>query len=273
VLLPAFVLAASLGVSAFLPAQTARPATGPLAPFGVSEASVRAELLQCVSGGGAVSNNFLAIVQQGYERVPVPMRAAATTAAFAWAKSYVTSPAFTTAYAKYRDEHKPKGATSTLSIDEEVQKRIAEIVAAYELAKKGLDGLEPATRAKALKNIDDEIARYKSPEMVRPMRMAVAMERTGANAENAKADTDFAADWPADPKVFVRRRLEYFMTATANIDYSLPQIWVRNPGRTVGFLSPGLEDLPWETMRAIMIGKEAVDAARAAVAAWMKEQP
>ncbi len=58
------------------------------------------------------------------------------------------------------------------------------------------------------------------------------------------------------------------MTATANIDYSLAHIWVNDPaGRTAGFLSPGLDDISWETMRAIVAGKEAVDAARAAVGA------
>jgi len=62
------------------------------------------------------------------------------------------------------------------------------------------------------------------------------------------------------------------MTATANVDYSLPQIWVKDPaGKVAGFLSVGLEDISWETMHAIVAGKDAVDAARTAVGAWLKE--
>lgn len=83
---------------------------------------------------------------------------------------------------------------------------------------------------------------------------------------------DFTTRWPADPKAYVRTQLEYFIRMTANIDYTLPKVWVTNPsGATVGFLSPGLENMPWETTRAIVIGKEAVDAARAAATAWLQE--
>jgi hypothetical protein len=49
---------------------------------------------------------------------------------------------------------------------------------------------------------------------------------------------------------------------------------VKDPaGRTAGFLSPGLQDISWEAMHAILAGKDAVDAARAAVSAWLKELP
>jgi hypothetical protein len=62
------------------------------------------------------------------------------------------------------------------------------------------------------------------------------------------------------------------MAATANIDYSLPRIWVKDPaGRTAGFLAPGLEDTPWDTIRAIVAGREAVNAARVFVSEWLKE--
>jgi len=271
----AFVLAAWLTVSAVLPAQTAKPAPGPLTPFGVSEATVRTLLLESVSGGGEISNRLLGMIQDGYDRMPVAMRGAATTAAFSWAKSYVSSPAFTTAYAQYRDEHKPAGgAVSTDSLDAEVQKQIADMIATLEEGKKALGGLDPATRAQATKNIDDQIAQYKSPENLRLMRMAVDAQRTARNEGDTKTAAEFAAKWPADPKVYVKKQLERFMAATANIDYSLAHIWVKDPaGRTNGFLSPGLDDISWETMRAIVAGKEAVDAARAAVGAWLKELP
>ena len=269
----AVVVALSLAVpGAIVAAQTARSVTGPLTPFGVSEVTVRTQLLDSVSGGGEISNRLLVMIQEGYQRIPVAMRGAATSAAFAWARSYVSSPAFTTAYVQYREEHRPKGAVSTDSLDQEVQKQIAAIIATLEEGKKGLDILDPATRAKALKNVDDEIARYKSPETARQMRLGVEAQRDGRNEDHAKASAEFAEKWPADPKVYVKKQLERFMTATVNVDYSLPQIWVKDPsGKIAGFLSTGLEDISWETLHAIVAGKDAVDAARAAVSAWLKE--
>lgn len=261
-------LAAGVGVGG-----QARTPSVPLAPFGVTEATVRTQLLNSVSGGGEISNRLLVMIEEGYQRIPVAMRGLATAAAFAWARSYVSSPAFTTAYAQYREEHKPQGApVSTGSVDEEIQKEVAALVAQLEASKKALDILDPATREKAIKNVDDQIAQYKSPENQRRMRPAVEAQRNARNQDNSKAAAEFAEKWPADPKVYVKKQLERFMTATANVDYSLPQIWVKDPSGTIaGFLSPGLEDISWETLHAIVAGKDAVDAARAAVSAWLKE--
>jgi hypothetical protein len=104
------------------------------------------------------------------------------------------------------------------------------------------------------------------------MRLAVEAERGENTNSNQQAARNFDARWPADPKAYVRKQLEYFMAMTANMDYTLPKIWIKDPsGATLGFLSPGLEDMPWETVRAFVIGKEAVDAARTAADAWLQE--
>jgi hypothetical protein len=264
---------AAVAASVAIGAQTR--AVGPLTPFGVSEDDVQSMLMSVLDGGGVLlpGSQIVGTIQSGYARVPVAMRAQATTAAFAWAKNYLHSPAFANGYAKFREQHRPKGAVSEAgSIDEVVQRRIDEYVATLEQGKKGLDVLSPADRAKATKNVDEAIANARKPENVKGMRLALELER----GENAKKDQqaagDFDARWPADPRAYVKTQLEYFMKMTANIDYTLPKIWVTNPsGTTVGFLSPGLEDLPWETTRAIVIGKEAVDAARTSAGAWLQE--
>jgi hypothetical protein len=250
-------------------------AAGPLAPFGVGEAAVQSMLLRVLDGGGTLIEGaqIVSTIQKGYARVPVTMRAQATTAAFAWAKSYLHSPAFATAYAKFREQHRPRGAVIEAgSIDEIVQRRINEYVATLEEGKKGLDVLSPADRAKAIKFIADTIANARSPENVKGMRLAVELERDANAKSDQQATRDFDAKWPADPKAYVRKQLEYFMAMTANMDYTLPKIWIKDPsGATLGFLSPGLEDMPWETVRAFVIGKEAVDAARTAADAWLQE--
>jgi len=250
------------------------PANGPLAPFGVSEVAVRSQILEVVDRGLIPGSQIVATVQAGYERVPVAMRGLATTAAFAWAKSFASSPAFASAYAKLREEHRPRAVAAAGSIDEQVSKEIDEQIAAYEQSRKNMSQvpLSPAERAAVMKGIDDALARVKSPEYRKGVRMGLEATTAGKNEDAARAAAEFAANWPADPNVYVRKKLDYIMMATAGLDYSLPTFWVKNPaGRTVGFLSPGLESLPWEAGRAIVVGKEGVDAARAAIAAWLRE--
>jgi hypothetical protein len=266
---------AVLGVVAGAALRAQTRASGPLSPFGVNEAAVQSMLLRVLDGGGVLieGSQIVDTIQKGYARVPAAMRAQATTAAFAWAKSYLHSPAFAAAYAKFREQHRPATAVSEAgSIEEVVQRRIDAYVAQLEAGKKAFDVLSPADRAKGIKGIDDAIANARSAENVKGMRLAVDLERSENAKSNQQSSGDFDARWPAHPRAYVRKQLQYFMTMTEHIDYTLPKVWVTNPsGATVGFMSPGLEDLPWETTRALVIGKEAVDAARAAAAAWLQE--
>src|SRR5690348_17147485 len=143
--LGAAFFAVSLRLTALVAAQQrgAAPApTGPLTPFGATEARVRTLLVGSVSGGGEIANELLVLIQEGYQRVPVATRGPATTAAFAWAKAYINSTAFATEYAKARDEHKPVGGVTSDSIDGEVQKTIAKQIADLEESKRNMAMLD-----------------------------------------------------------------------------------------------------------------------------------
>ena len=66
--------------------------------------------------------------------------------------------------------------------------------------------------------------------------------------------------------------IDRFMEATADLDFDLPAIVIRSSsGQMLGFLSPGYLALGWEKEFALCAGREAVSAARAAIAAWLKE--
>ncbi len=269
----AFVVVACLSASAGIAAQRGASPPGPLQPFGVGEAPVRSLLIETVSRGD-IAPTLVGMITQGYQRIPATMRGPATTAAFVWAKAWVNSPAFATVYAQARDADKPAGLVDIEPIDVAVQKKLATLIAELEEAKKNLSMIDADARVKIIKGFDDQIAVYKSPETARQYGIGMEIERASANEDNAKKAEEFVARWPADPKVFVRGQLERFMTVTATIDHSLPQIWVKDPsGRIAGFLSPGLEDISWEHLHAILAGKDAVDAARTFVGAWLKELP
>lgn len=91
---------------------------------------------------------------RAFHKLPPAARGPAASALFAWAKAYVTSPAFTKAYSDLRQgaiPPEPQAATQT--VNEEVKKRMAEMLAAIEEMKQAAAAMEPAARAKVLEHI------------------------------------------------------------------------------------------------------------------------
>lgn len=244
-----------------------------LAPFGVAEATARKLLLDTLPNGGYPQQQMpiVTTVMRAYGKLPAPARAAATTTAFAWAKNYAGSPDFAAAYEAARMAQKPPAAASS-NVDAAMKKLVDDSTAASAEVRKMAASLPPAEAAKLLEQIKVQEEQFRSPENLARLRTALAAE-LGESASRGEARArDWEAKFPADPRQFVKGCLERFMAATATVDFSLPAVWVKNAGgETVGFLSPGYQGLPWEQVNAIVAGREAVTAARAAVEAWLKE--
>ena len=245
-----------------------------LALFGVAEATARKLLLDVLPNGGYPGQQMTIVttVMRAYDKMPAAARAAATTAAFAWAKRYVSSPEFAAAYQDVRTAQKPAGAAAPASVDAEVKKFIDDAMAASAEVRQMAAKMPPAEAAKLLEQIKAQEAQLKSPENLARLRAALGAGRAEETSRSEKAVTDWEANFPADPRQFVKGCLERFMTATVSVDFTLPTVWLKNAtGETVGFLSPGYGGLPWEQVNAIVAGKEAVTAARMAIEAWLKE--
>ena len=133
-------------------------------------------------------------------------------------------------------------------------------------------GLPASDRAKALTTLSAEEARIKSRENAQAIRVVIESSRTETTGANASASAEWAANYPADPQQWVKRYLESFLAATAGLDFALPSSIVKAPnGETLGFLRPGYTEMPWQKIHAILIGKDAVSAARAAADSWLNE--
>ena len=159
-----------------------------------------------------------------------------------------------------------------MSVDDEVKKFVDDAMAAVEESRKMALKMPEADRAKFLAQLKTQEEQIKNPENLNRLRTVMAAGRSDTTNAASKAVSDWEAKFPADPKIFVRGCLERFMTATATVDYSLPTVIIKGArGETVGFLSPGYTGLPWESIHAILAGREAVTAARTAVEAWLKE--
>ena len=241
-------------------------------PFGVADATARNLLVQAVLSSDGNSGDLVPTVARAYAKIPAAARGPATAAAFAWAKSYVSSPAFAAAYAKQREGQRPQGVENVPSVDDQLKKMMDEQAATMVLTRKMAESLPEKDRAAFLENLKEQEAQAQSPERLKILRAALEAERGGNVSSSTAAFAEWEAKFPANPNAFVRGHLQRFLKVTANVDYSLPTYFVRGPsGEVIGFLSPGYTGIPWQHIHAIVAGKEALDAGRAAAAAWLKE--
>jgi hypothetical protein len=251
----------------------------PAGPLGVADATARKFLVDAVLGdafrtykGHFIVSDFVQTVARAYAKIPTAARGPATTAAFAWAKAYLSSPAFAAAYAKQREGQRPEGVANVPSVDDQLKKMMDEQSTALAESRKMAAALPEKDRAAFLAKLKEMEAQLKSPESLKILRTALEAERGEKASRSGTALAEWEARYPANSNAFVRQHLQTFLTETAKVDYSLAAFMVRGPsGEVLGFLSPGYTGIPWQHIHAIVAGKDAVDAGRAAAAAWLKE--
>ena len=251
----------------------AQTAAGPL---GIADTTARTLVVGGVRDPRLSSTHAsVAAVRHAYERLPVSARGAAVSAAFAWAKAFVNSPAFASAYATARQNARPAGLPSEeMTVDAELKKMVDEKRATLEESKRTLAALPPSadrTQIQAeLKQIEHMLT---DPAALKVWRDEIVARRAGDANGAADLATRWNATYPAQPRDFVKRQLTEFLEASAHIDFSIPITIARSPsGAIVGFAAP-LERMleSWIQIECMLAGQEIVSAARAASQAWLKE--
>jgi len=219
---------------------------------------------------------FVSGVRRAYQRLPEPARGPAVTAAFAWARAYVGSPAFAAVYAAVRQKAKPIGLpTHELSVDAEARQELDKKLAEFEESKKAALGvLSDADRPRFLAQAKELEDQFRDPQTLKFMRDEIESQRASETQGLDNAAVEWNKTYPADVHVFVRQEIERFLAASANIDFAIPVTLIRNPaGAIVGFVAP--LDHPLESWEGecMMAGKDMVMAARTAIEEWVKELP
>ena len=200
-------------------------------------------------------------------------RKAVTLDLLNYIKKYVSSSAFEKAYHDLRDRNKPK--EEILQTPEEMQasqialykKNVADIEASIKntadatVRKFFETSLEQAK--KSLKDAEDPNNRY----------LASYRKNYSQSVRNFKDSHDRSiAGWnnayPENPLLFVKKRLEEFLAATSNIDFSAG-LSEKN-GRKI-FTNPEYERKDGRWKMAFRAGKEVVEPARDFVQKWIEE--
>jgi hypothetical protein len=255
-------------------AATQSPAAQRTGPFGVAEATARSLMNAAARSPRSLGSThaFVTTVRHAYERLPPGTRAGAVAAAFAWAKAYVSSAAFATAYAAARQQAKPAGVSAGPSVDEELQKKIADERASLEESKKGVAFLPEADRAAALKALAEAEERLRDPDLIKAWRDDIQARHDADTKGMADAAAQWIALYPSDAATFVRQELERFLAGSANVDFSIPITPIKTGGAIVGFVGPFEGPVgTWIEAECLLAGRDMVSAARAAAESWVKE--
>lgn len=208
---------------------------------------------------------------RGFYKLPPAARGPAATALFAWAKAYANSPAFRTAYANFRRDAIPPEKVYTETIDDAVRKRIDEMLAAVEQAKRMAAKVDPKTSAAILENVTKQEAQIRSPEFAEMLRTGLGIERAEKTESASNSNRESIAKYPPNPEEIFARRLREFLNDTADANFSARTIRLTGGPDGIEFVDPADRRRSTIWQMAVIAGREATTAARAAAEAWLKE--
>ena len=198
----------------------------------------------------------------------------------AYAKKYVNSPEFKTAWKEYQDKKsevirrslptKPEPKTlDTIKAEEKrlLAKRLtaaeANLNSPNENVKKSATALVASIK-KEIQALDDP----NNPAIKRRVDMANRNYEYQLKVYN-DAMQNFDAKYPSDPKPVLKQRLQDILNITADVDYAAE---LKNGDKgTKIFVNPEYERKPAEWKMAFRAGKATTDAIRMAAQQWLKE--
>ena len=271
-------MATSMSVFLAIAAATATTASlvgqSALAQLGLTEASARNFVLNEIKSPAANRASDIAVAgTRAFLRLPASARGAAATGLFAWAKTYVNSPAFKASYDSYRQGRLPQGRTYSLSVDDTLKKEIAEQVAAIDATKNNLaaSGLPAADQQKILAKWNETLEILTKPDQLAARRKALEDERAQQSADTANLIERVEQQTPADPQKLFARRLREFLEITAEVNFTARTISLTDGPDGIEFLDRADRQRHWMWQAAAIVGPEATSAARTAAEAWLKE--
>jgi len=230
--------------------------------LGVTESEARGAMMSALEGSNGPSAGTKAFLA-----LPPTARAAIVTDVVAWAKIYVNSAAFKTAWTNTRNQSKPQ-APDAISVDDELKKADAEQQKQIDEVMR-VAGSLPADQRKQMEDmVRQQLAAQKTPEMIAMRRQMLEAERAGKQQQYQDDLKKWQSDYPVDVNVVVAKRLHDFLEMSGDVNFGAPVV-TRN-GQKV-FADPQYEAKPAAWKMCYRAGREAVTSARAAAQAWLKE--
>ncbi len=261
-----------LAVGAVVVAGAGLVAQSQLAQFGLTETAARTFVLDEIKGPAASRAAPIGVAgTRAFLKLPPAARGPAATALFAWAKSYVSSPAFTASYNTYRNGRLPTERQYALSVDAQVKKDIAEQLAGFEQMRLAAEKMPPKDRDMIMEQVKPALANLTNPAYADKLRAQLTAERAQESGLGPEMALEVEKTTPADPRILFARRLREFLTATADVNFSARTISLTGGPDGIEFIEKADRARPWMWQAAAIVGPEGTVAARAAAEAWLKE--
>ena len=245
-----------------------------ISQFGLTADEAKEKTFEAIWQGSPPDDSSAAGV---FRRLAPEARAAAVTALATVVRTYADSAAFRERYATKREAERPRELPSTSTQAGDVDKQMSDSERALTEMQEAMKDMPPEMRkmmeaamkqAGAEGSMDDTIAagRENVKEGAEQQKKAVA-EANAAVAKSQQSAKAFDAEYPADPRELVAKRLRAFLDLSATVPDTAVLV---ARGDKMVFADPQLEKKPDFWKQLYRAGKPARDAARAAAEAWLK---
>lgn len=209
------------------------------------------------------------VMAKAYKALPTAGRVQVAEGLVAFWRAYSRSAAFTTSYARSRDEKKPQPVSYEMTVDQELKQKVdAQVKEMEDGIKSMLAMLPPDQRAKSEAEYRQMAAMLKTPEAQKAMRDDIEQKRARDKEDYDAGMKKWQEDCPADSRVAVARWIRNFLDGSADIDYAAATV---SRNGLLRFTNPDYERKPDGWKFCYRAGKEPITAARAAMEAWLKE--
>lgn len=192
--------------------------------------------------------------------LPPKERAAAVKALGAAARAYLESETFATRYAEERAERMPVPPQPVRSAEQLAAEQKAQIDEAVQSAESSMGALPKEQQDE----IRSSLAQLKSntPDSA----VLVEADRARFHDEQLAYEEALTKAPPKDPRQAIKHRLERFLAATADVDFSAKLV---KDGKLRRFVRADFEKKPYEWKLCFRAGREATEAARAFAREWL----
>ncbi len=208
-----YVLVLVMGLSAAFGA--IQSGSDALTKLGLTPAAAKDGALDTLLSGSAYNDAAF----KAFKALPPSGRAAVVKSGLGWIKAYTQSAEFKAAYAKAREEEKPEPPEAVPSADETLKKQKAEFEKQVAEMRKNMAGLDAETRKtmeEAIKQMQAQMtAMEKDPGQKETMRQMVEMQREMNKNQYAEQLKVWEENYPADPRLLIKKRIEEFMEMSA----------------------------------------------------------
>jgi len=238
-----------------------------LAKLNLSPAAAKEDVLDSLTSGSIYNEAAI----KAFKMLPAASRAALVGAGLGWIKNYAASAEFADAYRKFREKGKPQPPEPRPAADDEIKKMKADMEKSIAELRQNMAGMDAETKKTmegVIKEMRAQMERMEDPGQRDLMRQMTEMSTAEDKKRHENELTEWEQRYPADSRALIRKRINDFLAASADVDFSAR---LEPRGDMMIFAREEYEEKSPEWKLCYRAGKEATEAARAFARNWLME--